>query len=49
MTTDSRFDAAVALLDASDVGGLQDLLETQPDLARARDGGNATLLIRLID
>lgn len=49
MTTDSIFDAAVALLDAGDVGGLKDLLKAHPDLAHARDDGNATLLIRLID
>jgi catechol 2,3-dioxygenase-like lactoylglutathione lyase family enzyme len=50
MPTDiSSFEAAAALLDLGDLEALHKLLKQQPDLARARDDGNATLLIRLID
>lgn len=49
MTDRSALDAALALLNYGDVEGLEELLIAQPELALARDDGNATLLIRLID
>lgn len=49
MTIHPSFDAAVELLDAGEVKNLQLLLARESDLATARDYGNATLLIRLID
>lgn len=45
----SLFDEAVALLDAGDTQALRGLLQANPELATARDPGNATLLVRLID
>ena len=44
-----QFQAAVDLVDSGDVAALRNLLDAHPDLATARDEGNAPLLIRLID
>lgn len=47
--THAQFDAAVKLIDSGEVDSLRELLKQHPDLANARDEGNASLLIRLID
>ena len=44
-----HFDTALAALDAGDLDTLGTLLDEHPNLATARDDGNATLLIRLVD
>lgn len=45
----AQFEKAVALLESGDVEQLASLLKDHVGLAHARDEGNATLLIRLID
>lgn len=49
MTDPTTFEAAMTLVDYGDFQGLGELLDANPELANARDEGNATLLIRLID
>ena len=43
------FEKAVELVEAGEVDALRDLFQRMPDLAQARDDGEASLLIRLID
>ncbi len=49
MSAGEVFDQAIQLIESGEVESLQKLLRSNPELATQTDGGNATLLIRLID